>query len=243
MNRLEFVEPGIFDKLKIKSGVSKANQLNFPPYGFSVLKAELWNEEEIKTNRAILADSIGIEPVRLIFNKQIHSDIINIADAKMKNREGDAIVTNRQGVAIGVSIADCAGILLHDPVNNVVAAVHSGWRGTSLRILTKTLKVLKENYNSDMESVKAFISPCAGGASYEVGEEVAELFPESCIKSSNGKYLFENKNELRNEMLDSGMNPKNLEISAIDTITDRNYHSYRRDKKYSGRMGAFIMMV
>jgi copper oxidase (laccase) domain-containing protein len=50
---------------------------------------------------------------------------------------GDAVITDLKGIAIGVKTADCVPILLYDRSKNLIAAVHSGWRGTSKNMLVK----------------------------------------------------------------------------------------------------------
>ena len=51
----------------------------------------------------------------------------------------DALVTDVPGVAISVRTADCIPVLLYDPVNKAIAAVHAGWRGTVQHISCKVI--------------------------------------------------------------------------------------------------------
>ncbi|MGB9911954.1 MAG: polyphenol oxidase family protein, partial [Candidatus Kapaibacteriota bacterium] len=85
-----------------------------------------------------------------------------------------------------------------------------------------------------------YISPLASGKRYEVGEDVAKLFPLSTIPTPNGKYFFDNRKEIIYQLKETGVEEKNIEYSPLCTISNTNLHSYRRDKEKSGRMAAFI---
>src|SRR5262249_40739922 len=83
---------------------------------------------------ASVASSLGVEPARLLLVKQVHG--VHVALARRGRTDGwtrpeaDAIVTDDPDVAIGVRVADCAPVLLFDPVKHVAGAAHAGWRGT-----------------------------------------------------------------------------------------------------------------
>ena len=80
----------------------------------------------------------SVLPYPVIQGHQVHGSRVAIIDRPWMTREElegyDAFITNLSGVAIGVRTADCVPILLYDPVRRVIAAVHSGWKGTVLKI-------------------------------------------------------------------------------------------------------------
>ena len=90
----------------------------------------------------------------------------------------DALVTGLPGCAIGVHTADCVPILIYNPVRRAVAAVHSGWKGTVQRIPQKVLFVMKQEFGSRPEELRAVIGPAIGPDSFQVGEEVVQFFKE-----------------------------------------------------------------
>jgi len=102
--------------------------------------------------------------------RQMRADNVIIADGKY--HEADAIVTNQPGLPIFVKAADCVPILLYDPIANCVAAIHSGWQGTALNIVAKTIATLSEVYGSMPDNLQAFIGPAICGDCYEVGDQV-----------------------------------------------------------------------
>ncbi len=91
-------------------------------------------------------------------------------------RDGDGLMTDQAGVPLMVYYADCMPVLLCDPVRRVCAAVHSGWRGTVLRIAAEAVRRMGERYGSTPGDILAAIGPSAGPLRYEVSEEVAAQF-------------------------------------------------------------------
>jgi hypothetical protein len=152
------------------------------------------------------------------------------------------MITNIKGIVLGLSIADCGGILIYDPIAKVVATVHSGWRGSKERIVAKTIQKMIAEYKCDADNMLFYIAPSACVLCYEVGEEFDEYFPETTIRREGQPY-FDNKTEIIKQILVEGGKRSNIEVSPICTIEDTDYHSFRRDKSDSGRMCAFIGMI
>lgn len=91
-------------------------------------------------------------------------------------QRGDALMTNLPGVLLAVQTADCLPVLLFDPVQRAVAAIHAGWRGTLGRIVERTVGSMRLEYGSRPADLLAAIGPGIGPASYAVGEEVRHEF-------------------------------------------------------------------
>ena len=91
-------------------------------------------------------------PYPVIQGHQVHGSRVAIVERPGMMREElegyDAFVTNRPGVAIGVRTADCVPVLLYDPVQRVVAAVHAGWKGTVLHISEGALEAMGQEFGS-----------------------------------------------------------------------------------------------
>lgn len=129
---------------------------------------------------------------------QKHSDGIAIIDSPLTTREDlegiDALITSLREVAIGVRSADCVPILLYDPIQKVVAAIHSGWRGTILRISQKVIKKMEAEFHTEVSDIKAVICPSIGPDAFQVGPEVVAAFenmsfPMSRIYSMRGENI------------------------------------------------------
>ncbi len=240
---LEFIIPEIFDKNKILSGVTQKNMSLFPKYGLSLSKGEILTDDDLMLHQRVFSKLLGISNANMKYQLQTHGTNIVEVFSDSSTVESDGIYTQEKGLVLNVKIADCAGILIFDPTNEIIMALHSGWKGTQQDISSKGISILKERFNSNVEELLVYISPCASGDNYQVGEDVAAYFETSITKISDRKYLFDNKNEIKNQLLNCGIIEKNIEISKICTINDTLYHSFRRDKELSGRMSAFIGML
>ena len=131
----------------------------------------------------ISPDVTAFSPLRdavVVQAHQVHGDRVAVVGSAALTREDlegfDALITDVPGVAIGARTADCIPVLMYDPVRRVVAAVHSGWKGTVLKIAAKTLTVMASKYGTRAADILAVIGPGIGPDSFQVGPEVAEAF-------------------------------------------------------------------
>ena len=239
---IEIIQPGIFERNKIISGVTLSNREHFPPNGISFSFNQSFPDNEIENNRRMFSEFLRVRQNYIKFQKQVHGTSIRIINSDSIEEESDAMITSYKGIVLCVKIADCLAVLLFDPVKNIIGAVHSGWRGTKEKITTKTIELMTSLFNSVPDDIQVYLTPCASGKMYEVGWDVAQFFPASVTESENSKYLFDNSSEVRDQLISSGIKPANIEISNRCTIEDHSFHSYRRDKELSGRMAAFIGM-
>jgi YfiH family protein len=132
--------------------------------------------EAVAENRRRAAAAFGAEPARLLTCYQIHSAIAVAADRPWAQRpEADAVVTATPGLVCGALAADCAPVLIADPVAKVVAAAHAGWRGALGGIVEAAVAAM-EGLGARRERMSAAVGPCIGPASYEVGLEFLEAF-------------------------------------------------------------------
>lgn len=137
-----------------------------------------WSEADFLA----FAEAHGMKPVIM---RQLHSDVLHKLEAAPdKKLEGDALLTNVPGLLLVIRTADCLPVLLVDPENKAVAAVHCGWRGTEKRILEKAVRAMGEAYGSKPPGILAALGPCIGAACYEVGAEVRKAFLEAGFPES-----------------------------------------------------------
>ncbi len=131
----------------------------------------------VETNRARVAEAMGVAPDRLVTVHQTHSArAVTVEDAQPLPRpEADAIVTATPGTAIAVLTADCQPVLLADRQAGVVAAAHAGWRGALDGVLEATLDTMVE-MGATRGQIRAVIGPSISQRAYEVGPEFFEMF-------------------------------------------------------------------
>ena len=214
---------------------------------FSTAKSELnfnKNTEEGILNLEAIKAHYNLQAIGYL--NQIHSDIILNFDGNIY--DGDAIITDRTKIAIGVFTADCVPVILVDMKKGVVAAVHSGWKGTKALIVCKTIERLKENYGSRAEDIRAYIGPHIGGCCYEVSKELIEEFTSEDIYS-NIKISNNNKLDLERcileQLLEMGIKQENIATTNTCTACNKEYelYSYRKSKNKQGRMFSFIYLT
>jgi polyphenol oxidase len=169
--------------------------------------------------------------------KQIHSNLVLLADQPGVLGEGDALVTNHPGLAVSIRTADCYPILLADARNRAVAAIHAGWRGTASRIVEKTIERMNAAFSTQASDVFAAIGPGIGVCCYEVGEDVSRQF--GFDKRTHLDLVSENRKQLES----AGVPATNIEALGHCTFCNaERFFSYRREKEKAGRMTSFIML-
>lgn len=243
MKKINYLSPQIFPNNQVLAGITFKDENQFPPFGFSVTKADILSNEEVNENRKILAQSIKWDFSKIKFHKQVSQDKINIVNQNSDILEGDGMITSEKGLMLVLSLADCCGIMIFSPDKKVIAALHSGWNGTRLNIVKKGLEKLVNHYKVDISQLIVWITPCAGKNDYKVGDDVAKYFPNFILPSNDGKYFLDLKGAISHQLISSGVKKENIEISPESTISDTRFHSYRRDKSTSGRMAAFIGLL
>jgi len=197
----------------------------------SLLSQLPWVEHGFGTrNDALSQDGMaGLE--------QVHSSAVLVADRFEGGRAGtgDALITNRSGLAVSVRTADCFPILLADVRNHAVAAVHAGWRGTAARIVVEALGRMRDQFGTSPEDVYAAIGPGIGVCCYEVGGEVARQF--GLDQPGNIDLAGHN----RRQLLEAGVRETHIDTLSGCTFCDAaRFHSFRREKESAGRMISFI---
>lgn len=236
-------EPRVFSRL---SGLRAAMSLRGTtrlPFGFNMSLSVGDDAATVQQNRARLARRLGFDPDRMATQRQVHGDVIVDVGEGYAPCESDAMMTDVEGWLLAVSVADCVPVLLYDPTRRAIAAVHSGWRGTLRNIAGVTVARMRERFGSDPSALRIYIGTAAGQCCYEVGEDVAESF-DACYSRDigNGKFLFDNKGRVLDQLLESGVDTGLVELDERCTICSPVYHSYRRDGHASGRMLAVIGM-
>jgi YfiH family protein len=89
---------------------------------------------------------------------------------------GDGLITAEQGVLLTIRVADCLPVLLVDPQQRVVAAVHAGWRGSLARVTEKAVGDMRRSFGTDPQHLIAALGPSIRACCYDVGDEVVEAF-------------------------------------------------------------------
>jgi len=170
---------------------------------------------------------------------QTHSSNVFVVDSyksigwkERTDIEADATITNLKGVVLTILTADCTPILLYEPDKKVIGAIHSGWRGTKKGIIKNCIKEMVNHYSISPENLIVGMAPSIRGCCYEVGDEViAEFldFPQA-ISKRYGNYYLDLVTVCKAQLLNLGVEEKNIEISQICTsCSSDRFFSYRKD--------------
>lgn len=216
-------------------------------------------DEHIRENFSRLYQAVGIENKQLHIPYQTHAHKVVKIDQQFLNQNStirqellhgvDALVTNLPNQCIGVSTADCVPILLFDPVQKAVGAVHAGWRGTCARIASHTVQSMQENYGTNPQDLIVAIGVSISPDVYEVGDELVGFFQKENFETNKIFFKKGEKHHLdlweANKMVlvEAGVKAENIEISGLCSFTEQDrFFSARRLGIKSGRMVSGIMV-
>jgi len=206
------------------------------------------HSERFLTAKANLASQLSVFERDVYFLNQVHDKEIRVIEENTPNDilSYDGLMTNCTEKLLVTCYADCVPLLFYDPVKNIVASVHSGWKGTIKRIGAEAVNKMQEVYGSNPEDVMVGIGASIGPCCFEVGEEVYREFelkiPVGAFEDK-GKYFVDLWNANIEILLQAGVKRENIECKGICTCCHHDkYYSYRSGDKETGRFAAFIML-
>jgi polyphenol oxidase len=191
---------------------------------------------KVAENRRRMAKHMGVAPEHLLTVFQIHSPDVAVASApwdRSARPRADAIVTRIEGLAIGVTAADCGPILFVDPTARVIGAAHAGWKGALTGIVESTVEAM-EGLGAERANIVAAIGPLIRQHSYEVGNEFVERFLQCDAENAlfflpaarAGHATFDLAGFIRKRLENAGVLV--VDDIGVDTYSDARCFSYRR---------------
>jgi YfiH family protein len=189
----------------------------------------------VRANRALVCAALGVD--RLTVADQQHGRTVavvdealagaghdSLEDAVARLPATDGLVTDVPGVALAVLVADCAPVVLHDPVRGALGVAHAGRRGVVLDVLGATIDALRERYGTAPGDLRAAVGPCIGPASYELGgaeleETSAALGDDLLVPTRPGHARFDLPTAVHRRLAESGVPADQVQGVAVDTFT------------------------
>lgn len=232
-------------------GVADGNVGYGPPRD----KADAW------LMRRAWCRGVEIDASRIVTMGQVHgNDVIRVgADDAGRGATpesthvgyADALITEAPDVVLMTLHADCLAILLVDPERPAVAAVHAGWRGTVADVAGSAIRAMREAYDTDPASVRAFLGPAIGVCCNEVGDEVIEAWREQAadlgplaelaVQRPGARDHFDVPRANTLLLQRAGVLPGHIEVSSICTKDSLDsWFSHRGHGPGAGREGAMI---
>lgn len=204
--------------------------------------------------------ALGTDVDHLVMTHQVHQDTIletkpeHVLEALLEpiGYDTDGLMTNIPGLCLTIYYADCIPVLLYDPAKKAIAAVHSGWRGTSLGIAPQAVQKLAARYGSDPRDILVAIGPGIGPCCFETHDDVPTAMAERlgegvqpfCTPLPNGKFSVDLKGILRWELTQAGVPDENIDTLPLCTACHPElYWSHRKMGDRRGNHAAMIQLL
>jgi YfiH family protein len=206
------------------------------------------NPANVQTNMNRLLAALALAPATLVQASQAQADGVAIVDTRHCGAivpGVDALLTQTPGVTLILRFADCVPILLFDPVRRAIGLAHAGWRGTVLKIVTRTAQTMFDSFGTRPHDLVACIAPSIGPCCYRIGEDVSAQVRNAfgnvddiLIPQSDGIHLDlwqANATQLR------ALGVEQIEMANLCTAhrTDE-FFSHRAEHGKTGRFGAVM---
>lgn len=160
----------------------------------------------------------------------------------------DGIITDQPGCALTMNFADCAPILLYDPVRRAIGLGHAGWKGAMVDLPGALVRAMQQAYGSKPHELLGAVGPCIGSCCYEVGQEVISAVhgafsrPDELLKDQGGpRPHFDLPAANRENLLRAGVRQVEMSGYCTSCRTDL-FFSHRAEKGRTGRFGAILMI-
>jgi YfiH family protein len=190
----------------------------------------------VARNRAAVSERIGVSAGNLLTIWQCHSPDVIVAEAPwdvLAPPRGDAIVTTKPGLAIGVLTADCAPILFADDEAGVIGAAHAGWKGALAGVSDATIAAM-ESKGARRDRITAIIGPTISQKAYEVGPDFAAQF---LAEDADNADFFTPSARARHQMFDlPAYLERRMRRQGVGRVVDMGLCTYSdEDRFYSFR--------
>ena len=201
--------------------------------------------EAVTANRGALQQALAL-PAAPRWLQQVHgctvAELGPLPGAQAP--QADAAVSHLPGTVLAILTADCLPVLFCHADGSEIGAAHAGWRGLAAGVLEATLEQLR----APRGQVLAWLGPCIGAASYEVGEEVRAAFVDRaseaarCFTGSRAGHWYCDLAALARQRLQAA-GVRQIHGGGFDTFSDARFYSYRRDGAGSGRFASLIWLA
>ncbi len=206
----------------------------------------------VAVNRDRVLRAIGPGPGRLAWMRQVHgADVVYVAAESPTQQVAagadggaspvaDAVFTDSPRVALGALGADCAAVLVADPVAGLVGAAHAGRPGLAAGVVPALVTAMAAA-GAQADRMHAAIGPSICGRCYEVPagmrDEVAALVPGAGCVTRTGTPGIDVRAGLRGQL--AGLGVGRITDDPRCTAESSELFSYRRD----GRTGRFAGLI
>lgn len=206
----------------------------------------------IVKNRELFCERVGAQYTDVVYQKivygkeQTYDLLVDVTERDITQHtsevHADALFTRERGVGLFLPVADCVATVIYDPVKGALALLHLGRHSTLTSLLHKTLERFAANASA-MGDLIVWMSPGAGSESYRLEWFDAADDPkwQGFYKHDANGYLLDLAGFNKQQCIEGGVNPSNISVSPVDTMTDPNYYSHMMGDT-AGRIAVLAMM-
>lgn len=188
-----------------------------PPYDSLNLGDHVGDEVgDVRENRRRVAAAAGVEETRLVIVRQVHGTNVLAASSATPSSEADALVSDRDDVALAILVADCVPLLFVDESSKHFAVVHAGWRGLRRGVINEALRQFE-----NVTSLHVFLGPAISREAYQVGPEVAQHFhdvPGALVADRGDRSRLDLRRVATHQLTRAGVHDEFIEWS--EQVTD-----------------------
>jgi polyphenol oxidase len=206
----------------------------------------------IAMNRKLIIRKMGMKP--LVFLNQIHgkeikvlkkedNDLSDVFEPGKELYTADGIITDMKGVFLVIQVADCQSVMLYDPEKQVIANVHSGWRGSIENIVGHCVDQMVDSFGCNPIDILAGISPSLGPCCAEFKHYEQEIPQPLWQYKAKDKPYFDFWQMSADQLIDKGVKKENIENMKICTKCNTDiFYSYRGEQA-TGRFACILAMI
>ena len=244
---LQYIKHGFFDR---SGGVSTGI---YSSLNLSEKTSD--SKANIHANRALIMDELEISSQKVFFPNQQHTSNVLFIDKKtdfdnVSHKPADAVISNINGIGIGILTADCSPILAHESESGFILAIHAGWKGALAGVCENALTSLKA-LGVDVKKISVAIGPTISSKHYEVKPDFVESFIktnpyfETFFIKKDSKYFFNLTLFIESRFNLFGVyDINNLGLCTYENseLFFSNRRAYHKSEKDFGRMASIISL-
>jgi YfiH family protein len=202
----------------------------------------------VQENHRRALDLLGLDPAEVVSPWQVHGARVEVVGPEQLGTvrpEIDALVTTMPGVGLMMRFADCAPILLFDPVRRVVGMAHAGWRGVVVGVIEASIRAMTERLGCNSSDIWAGVGPTICSCCYEVGADVADEIAAACpaaaqvIRRVDGRVYADLPAAVEAQLRAVGVE----RVEQADLCTSCRVDEFFSHRAENGRTGRFGIVI
>ncbi|MFI3237148.1 MAG: peptidoglycan editing factor PgeF [Lachnospiraceae bacterium] len=226
--------------------------------------------EHVRENYRIISAALGVDVNKMVRSQINHGIAVHVVGEedfgsgtteKSRIINYDGLVTNKKGVTLVATFADCVPLYFIDEKHNAIGLAHSGWKGTAHKIALEMIDAMHREYQTERKDLLVAIGPCICADCYEVSDDLYDIFKkdflgkiETATKISfehimskgkvEGKYQLDLRKANLQTLLSAGLTLEQIEVSDICSCCNPELiFSHRFTKGKRGVSAAMLGIV